>query len=322
MSCRYARFWQLLVSLALLGGSASVAHALSWSDDFNDGNISDGNPVSWQTNPGGFFPGTYDASSGDFAMSAPGDTNGDSDPAGEILVSWVHTPDDFSDVYVRGQGIIMPGALPEEEGGNLVLLGRLQPEFLNTYVLYLDSGGSLVLQISQGGTLTDLAGVELEGLTGLDEVVMELNIVGDQLSGYAWPAGGSKPATPQVTVTNGVFTFGKAGLAYAEDDDNTIGVYRWAMAQDVPFVDALPGDFNNDGKVDAADYVVWRKGEQGGTFDQDDYNAWRMNFGAPAGAGNGSLAGAAVPEPGVVIQLVAAIAAFLASAGRRRSILG
>ncbi|MEX0611541.1 MAG: hypothetical protein WD229_05445, partial [Pirellulales bacterium] len=60
---------------------------------------------------------------------------------------------------------------------------------------------------------------------------------------------------------------------------------------------ALPGDFNFDGSVDAADYVVWRKndGTPGG------YNTWRANFGATAGGGSGATgstsATPAVPEP-------------------------
>ena len=57
----------------------------------------------------------------------------------------------------------------------------------------------------------------------------------------------------------------------------------------------LPGDFNSDGKVDAADYVVWRK--TNGT--QPGYDMWRTNFGSPAGAGS-SLGGSAVPEPGTL----------------------
>ena len=40
----------------------------------------------------------------------------------------------------------------------------------------------------------------------------------------------------------------------------------------------LPGDFNNDGTVDAADYVVWRKSD--GT--PAGYNAWRTHFGQTA----------------------------------------
>jgi hypothetical protein len=58
----------------------------------------------------------------------------------------------------------------------------------------------------------------------------------------------------------------------------------------------LPGDYNNDGAVDAADYVVWRKTD--GT--QSGYNTWRSYFGQAAGGGAGLLSteplSAAVPE--------------------------
>jgi T5SS/PEP-CTERM-associated repeat protein len=42
--------------------------------------------------------------------------------------------------------------------------------------------------------------------------------------------------------------------------------------------DELPGDFNRDGKVDAADYVVWRKNG----MSQAEFNTWRANFGRMA----------------------------------------
>ena len=64
----------------------------------------------------------------------------------------------------------------------------------------------------------------------------------------------------------------------------------------------LPGDFNGDGAVDAADYVVWRKG-LGTTYTQNDYGVWRAHFGASLGPGSGSALpsaeplSAAVPEP-------------------------
>jgi hypothetical protein len=70
---------------------------------------------------------------------------------------------------------------------------------------------------------------------------------------------------------------------------------------------ALPGDYNEDGSVDAADYVVWRKSDGS----QEDYNTWRTNFGRTAGSGGGALASAAVPEPasialcGVILGLLA-----------------
>jgi hypothetical protein len=44
--------------------------------------------------------------------------------------------------------------------------------------------------------------------------------------------------------------------------------------------DALMGDYNGDGSVDAADYVVWRKDPASFGGDPDGYNTWRADFGA------------------------------------------
>lgn len=74
-----------------------------------------------------------------------------------------------------------------------------------------------------------------------------------------------------------------------------------------------PGDYNADGTVDAADYVVWRATE-GSTnlsadgngdrvIDEDDYNVWRSNFGTVHAPGSGSTASA--PEPQTLTILVA-----------------
>ena len=41
----------------------------------------------------------------------------------------------------------------------------------------------------------------------------------------------------------------------------------------------LAGDYNQNGTVDAADYVVWRNG-LGTTYTQDHYDIWRANFGS------------------------------------------
>ena len=73
-----------------------------------------------------------------------------------------------------------------------------------------------------------------------------------------------------------------------------------ALAINAAAVDSPSGDYNNDGTVDAADYVMWRK--KAGTT--DEYETWRETFGTPSGGmGAGDLtlpsaAGAApVPEP-------------------------
>jgi T5SS/PEP-CTERM-associated repeat protein len=69
----------------------------------------------------------------------------------------------------------------------------------------------------------------------------------------------------------------------------------------------LPGDYNGNGIVDAADYVVWRKTDG----NQEGYNLWRTNFGRTVGSGSGATgsASAAVPEPaGILMVLTASLA--------------
>jgi hypothetical protein len=87
----------------------------------------------------------------------------------------------------------------------------------------------------------------------------------------------------------------------------------------------ITGDYNNDGKVDAGDYVTWKKAQGttnvlandpvGGTIGNAQYNNWRANFGKPPGAGS-SLDGASVPEPASAVLLLIGLAAFGA---RRRN---
>jgi hypothetical protein len=80
----------------------------------------------------------------------------------------------------------------------------------------------------------------------------------------------------------------------------------------------VSGDYNNNGVVDADDYVVWRKNVgknvtlpnrvTTGMIGTADYNAWRANFGkSVSGSGSGLLAaGGTVPEPtaGVLVALL------------------
>lgn len=60
---------------------------------------------------------------------------------------------------------------------------------------------------------------------------------------------------------------------------------------------ALPGDFNADGTVDAADYTVWRRDG----LPESDYNLWRANYGTTAGA---AASVASVPEPTSLLLVI------------------
>src|SRR5262245_44672981 len=84
------------------------------------------------------------------------------------------------------------------------------------------------------------------------------------------------------------------------------------------------GDYNNNGVVDAADYVVWRKtlgnsitpfggadGDGDGIIGLGDYGQWRANFGKTA-AGAATLT--AVPETSSLLLVGASAVVFL---GRR-----
>jgi hypothetical protein len=76
---------------------------------------------------------------------------------------------------------------------------------------------------------------------------------------------------------------------------------------------ALPGDFNHDNKVDAADYVMWRKtnGTAAGV------NLWRANFGNMAGSG--TLSNSTVPEPANASVLLLGAALMYCSIALRTS---
>jgi hypothetical protein len=78
----------------------------------------------------------------------------------------------------------------------------------------------------------------------------------------------------------------------------------------------LDGDYNADGKVDAADYVVWRKDPTAHGGNPAGYNTWRTNFGRPAGAGSAIGNAAVVPEPAPL--LLVALATIMRSFRRRR----
>ena len=80
----------------------------------------------------------------------------------------------------------------------------------------------------------------------------------------------------------------------------------------------IPGDFNNNGVVDAADYVLWRKNQRtsnvlandpfGPLIGDSQYKLWKANFGKTPGQGAGSVLNSVrVPEPNTMLIVLGAI---------------
>ncbi len=120
---------------------------------------------------------------------------------------------------------------------------------------------------------------------------------------------------------NYVYTFGEQDLPGAITQSITLTLTGTV-------IERLEGDYNFDGRVDAADYTVWRDtlgetvvlagagadGNGDGVVDVADYSVWRAHFGQTSSA---SLTAATVPEPSSLVGL--ALVSLAAGCFGRRS---
>jgi hypothetical protein len=119
---------------------------------------------------------------------------------------------------------------------------------------------------------------------------------GNLLIEHIWRTTGSPVPQPTLDLQpTSEFT-----LLVGGNPDATVGTrFTGYSVLQFEFAAAPPGDFNVDGMVDAADYIVWRKG-LGTAYMAHDYDMWRAHFGETAGSG-AALPSAeplpAVPEP-------------------------
>jgi hypothetical protein len=130
-------------------------------------------------------------------------------------------------------------------------------------------------------------------------------------AGYTFPALGQLPIGA---------AFNPAIFGPGNDGDVQFGLVLNSgafLSGNVSYVTSVgvPGDYSNNGRVDAADYVIWRKNPAtfGGLA---GYNTWRTNFDRTFGSGAG--AAAAVPEPVALWSMSCAALVLCAWTRRKR----
>ena len=188
--------------------------------------------------------------------------------------------------------------------GNLQLQGAGSVQVADTFSQV--ANGSVTLELSASSLGHSIVQAKVANLDGV------LNI--QLASGYTPSIGNEFHVVDATSSVSGQFDSVvlpalAAGLAW----DLAYGTSSVALRI------VLQGDYNRDNRVDAADYVVWRRtfnqivpngegadGNYDGIINGLDFNAWRGNFGASAGTGTSTTA-APVPEPLGTILLMSAM---------------
>jgi fibronectin-binding autotransporter adhesin len=230
-----------------------------------------------------------------------------------------------NDGMLKGAGIVAGTVLndgvvePGDSVGTLTIDGNYTQQ----------SSGTLIAEIASTASFDRLVVTQHAALSG--QILLRL------LGGFTPTAGDSFDLIDWNSVGGAFNVFQYPGLPAGLDWDfsqiSTTGVVS------VVNIPVLPGDYNEDGSVDAADYTVWRDKLGSATtlpnddtagVGPDDYTRWKNNFGNQAGSGSLSLVGTRdggsssgklvpVPEPVSSTQLLLLTSAFLAI--RRRSLV-
>ncbi|MEX2309339.1 MAG: hypothetical protein WD738_17190, partial [Pirellulales bacterium] len=222
---------------------------------------------------------------------------------------------------LEGSGTIMANVAnsatiaPGLSAGQLAITGDLT--LASTSTLQIEIGGA-----NQGGDFDFLseAGTQALNLAGALSVTL--------VNGFMPAAADSLIIVNSNQPITGMFSNVVAGHVLTSDGLTSL---RLSVIGNHVVISGLSGDYNHNGIVDAADYVVWRHtlgqsgtslvadGNHNNQVDAGDYNVWRANFGEVAGRGSGAVANASVPEPATTVLFIVGMPALLPQARRRRT---
>ncbi|HEY3394930.1 MAG TPA: hypothetical protein VGK58_19655 [Lacipirellulaceae bacterium] len=206
------------------------------------------------------------------------------------------------------------GNLPMPEAIHFSFDQDVSLESLTIGSLSLDGTESVVLSYDPNTGPNPFAG--LTGYSG-DYTLGSDSITFNRLTGgqTPFPITFGMNGQSEILITEGTVLSLTSSTSIFPADDG--GILLDMITVRVPDA-GLAGDYNGDGTVDAADYVLWRKDPAAHGGDPAGYNTWRANFGGTLTPGSGSSPGA-VPETTSDTLLIFAAACF-SIAWRKRAI--
>ena len=202
-------------------------------DDFNDGNAVDGMPATWDPMVPQ-FPGTYDASSGDYRLTPP--------PRGATLsfMAALARSITVNDVSIRARvRKIQDTPLDNEWIGIIARNNPANPSLpasaYSHYEAYLQRNGDLVILNRPGGGSSNIelgrANVGLDVTT--EDVLLQFDLFGNTLSARAWRPGEPMPGSAQVEVTDSAYASGGIALTSTDGPNDSVGVFRYVHVADM-----------------------------------------------------------------------------------------
>ncbi|MCO6044295.1 right-handed parallel beta-helix repeat-containing protein [Aeoliella sp. ICT_H6.2] len=205
---------------------------------------------------------------------------------------------------IVNEGTVSPGASP----GTWTIDGDFTQT--TTGLLHLELASD-----SEFDRLEVLGNLTLEGTLEVSLLEGYRPKAGDTFELLAW-SGGS-----DIAFESALFPELDSGVAWDQSQLATSGTLSVVAVQP-----ELPGDYNDDGFVDLADYTMWRNhlgspegtlpnDSDGGTIGSAQYQTWKNNFGNSTEQ-SASRGNASVPEPSAVLLFALGLTVLLTMNGR------
>jgi hypothetical protein len=133
--------------------------------------------------------------------------------------------------------------------------------------------------------------------------------------GVAYDSGIDATHLTSLTVPDGKLTVGNTYTWQVRYQDNYGDWSSYSSPTSLSIVaPPVAGDYNNNGVVDLADYVLWRNNQGtstvlpndaiGGRIGLAQFDQWRAHFGQTGGISSGALASGAIPEPATLSLII------------------